>query len=490
MSKQNIITNTEKLTILQELKSKRFDNIPDRIEFIKALLSNNDINSMIDFDLCDTEHVENRTNGCDVRSIMKKKTMDFNKLICELGGKLEYIKSGTTGHTFKGVIYDSDNITELLNYALKVVAYPIRENYGDIYDVKRPENAELMMLRVLSYFVVNGQTPHIVLPIGTVNTSIKPFIMIAKNKIVENKKYDQFVKRYKQNEYHDEVSLLISEWANGGDLLDYLRNNYKTMKLRDWRTVFFQLISVLAVIQNKYPGFRHNDFKINNILVQKIDDRKKNNYFLYNIKLGEKRHNFVVPNIKIQLKIWDFDFACIPGIVDNSKVNSDWTDKINVKPVQNKYYDVHYFFNTMTKKGFFPEFWTSKEIHHSVKQFVRDIIPEQYSHAYNDDDKKKTKQKNDDKPVKPLVTDRGRILHNIEYTTPEKILTEHEFFDKMRVKNTSTDNKSNTSTKDIKDIKDTVDDKKYTHVENIPVAKAMLEKDDIIMSTSSSIDIS
>ena len=382
-------------------------------------MGGNKLNPMVDFDMCDTEHVENRSNGYDIRNIMTKKTMDFNKLICEIGGKLLYVKSGTTGHTFKGIIYDTDGVSELLNYAVKVVAYPIRENYGDVNDVKRPENAELMMLRVLSYFVVNGQTPHIVLPIGTFNTSIKPFIALAKNKIVENKKYDQFIKRYKQSEYHDDVSILISEWANGGDLLDYFRNNYKTMKLKDWRTIFFQIISVLCVIQSKYPGFRHNDMKANNILVQTIDQRKKNNYFLYRLSIDTKIYEYLVPNIGIQIKIWDFDFACIPDIVENSKVSSDWTDKINVKAVQNRYYDIHYFFNTLTKKGFFPEFWEAKEIHRSVKQFVKDIIPEKYSCKADNDEK-------------PLVTDRGRILLDEEYTTPQRILLEHEFFNKMR----------------------------------------------------------
>ena len=29
----------------------------------------------------------------------------FNKIINEIGGRLEYVKSGTTGHTFKGVSY-------------------------------------------------------------------------------------------------------------------------------------------------------------------------------------------------------------------------------------------------------------------------------------------------------------------------------------------------------------------------------------------------
>jgi len=417
----NINQKKNNINTLINFKNNNFNDIPARIEFIKALLGGNKLNPMVNFDICDTEHVENRTNGFDIRDIMTKKYMDFNKLIQDIGGKLLYIKSGTTGHTFKGIIYDNDGISEILNYAVKVVAYPIRENYGDVNDVKRPENAELMMLRVLSYFVVNCQTPHIVLPIGTFNTCIKPFIALAKNKIIDNKKYDQFIKRYRQSEYHEDVSILISEWANGGDLLDYVRNNYKTMVLKDWRTIFFQIISVLAVIQNKYPGFRHNDLKANNLLVQKIDCRKKNNYFLYKLNIDKKKYEYLVPNIGIHIKLWDFDFACIPGIVENSKVSSDWTDKINVKPVQNRYYDLHYFFNTFTKKGFFPEFWDAKEIPQSVKQFVKRIVPEKFSKIDSD---------NNNKPQ--LITDRGRILSNEEYVTPASILINDSFFNKMR----------------------------------------------------------
>ena len=39
---------------------------------------------------------------------------------------------------------------------------------------------------------------------------------------------------------------------------------------------------------------------------------------------------FIIPDIDIQIKIWDFDFACIDGIIENNKVNSDWTKKINI----------------------------------------------------------------------------------------------------------------------------------------------------------------
>jgi hypothetical protein len=37
---------------------------------------------------------------------------------------------------------------------------------------------------------------------------------------------------YKKNGYYDSISVLISEWANGGDLLDYLRKNYTTIKVK------------------------------------------------------------------------------------------------------------------------------------------------------------------------------------------------------------------------------------------------------------------
>jgi serine/threonine protein kinase len=387
--------------------NKNYDKIPFRINFIKELMKGQNIKSMVDFDICDTESFAKKDNRKNIKKILDKEIFDFNKIINQIGGKLLYIKSGTTGHTFKGIMDNENN--SYINYAVKIVAYPKKENYGSLENKNRPENAELMMLKTLAYFVVNNQSPHIVLPISTFNTSIKPFIGLSKNKIVNSKKYDQFIKRYKKKEYYDEVSVLISEWANGGDLLDYIRKNYKKMKLRDWRVILFQLLSVLAVIQKKYPSFRHNDLKANNILVHKIEVRNKNNKFKYTIN-GK---NYIIPNIGLQIKLWDFDFACIPGLVENDKVSAKWTSKINVNPEKNRYYDIHYFFNTLMRKGFFPQFLTEKEIPKKVKDFAYRIIPEKFRKGDN-------------------IAERGRLLVNKEYTTPDKILKTDPFFDKMR----------------------------------------------------------
>jgi serine/threonine protein kinase len=402
--------------IESSLSAHKFDNINFRLDFIKYLLNGKKLDPLVDEDCAETDalishHEHNSDSECnDIRCILNKKALNFNKIINEIGGKLLYIKSGTTGHTFKGITNPDDDNS--ISYAVKVVAYPKREGYGGINDIRRPENAELLMLRVLSYFVIHNMTPHVVLPIGTFNTSITPFLSLANNGIVNSKKYDEFLEKYKKNEYYTDVSVLISEWANGGDLLDYLRNNYMKMSIRQWRVIFFQIISVLAVIQKKYPTFRHNDLKANNILIQKIDMRDKNNKFKY--KINDR--DYIVPNIGFQIKIWDFDFACIPNIVDNAKVNTSWCKKINITSEKNRYYDIHYFFNTLTKKGFLPQFFESSEIPKKVKEFIRRVVPEEYAEG-------------------KLTANRGRILINKEYTTPEDLLKNDEFFDKMRPPN-------------------------------------------------------
>ncbi len=416
-------------------KDRKYDTIPFRLEFIKELLDGKELNPLIDFDNMETEdfvhpygykqgggqgegtddsstssNTDESNKSKDTRYVIKKKIHDFYRVINEIGGKLQYIKSGTSGHTFKGVVAPfSDDPSTRINYAVKVVAYPKKLKYGDLNNIARPENAELMMIRLLSYFVIKKQTPHIVLPIGSFNTNIKPFVNLITDNIVDkdNKKYREFVEKYKNGEYFDHVSILISEWANRGDFLDFVRKNYKEFTLMHWKVFFFQIISVLAVIQSKFPSFRHNDLKANNILVHKVEQRKK--LFAYTVN----RSKYLVPSIGYQIKLWDFDFACIPGIVDNIKVDSKYFNKINIVPTQNKYYDLHYFFNTFIKNGFFPQFLEDSIVPVEAKEFVNRVVPEVF-------------QKSE------YVSDRGRILTTKEYTTPDKVLKNDPFFEEFR----------------------------------------------------------
>jgi hypothetical protein len=396
-------------------------SVKNRIGFIKDLLKNKTLEPLIDFENDDTEQFihgirDDNESGqsYDTSVVLKKKHLNFSSTIEQIGGRLTYIKSGTSGHTFRGEVVNGNDI---IDYAVKVVAYPKKSKYGDITDTRRPENAELVMIKLLSYFITKKLTNHIVLPIGTFNTDIKTFSNLISTNIVskDNEKYNEFVTKYENKEYHDSVSILISEWANRGDLLDYIRKNRKQFTDSHWKAIFFQFLSVLAVIQNKYPAFRHNDLKANNVLIHKITSQKP--YFTYKIN----KSVYKVENIGYMIKLWDFDFACIAGVVENKKLEpSKWTKGINVGNKQNRYYDIHYFFNTLIKRGFCPQIMKSKKVSQDVKDFINRVVPKKYQKCGTE-----------------YVAEKGRILINDEYKTADEILKYDPYFEEYRVNSTN-----------------------------------------------------
>jgi hypothetical protein len=402
-------------------EKNNLSTIENRLISIKKLIEDsnlsttNPLKNLDEYALteCFTVPKDKDSKSQDTRTALNKKTLNFYNIINKMESKLIYIKSGAYGHTFKGIIADKED-NEIQSFAVKVVAYPKRDGYGTMHNITRPENAEICMLKLLSYFVIKGQTPHIILPISIFDTSIKPFLTLQTDDPnntfvpVDNKNYKDFIKNYKHGKYYEKVSVVISEWANRGDLGMFLKKNYKKLQLIHWQSLFFQLLSVLAIIQSKYPTFRHNDFKANNILIQKIDLNRE--YYRY-LVVGMK---YKVPNIGYQIKLWDFDFACIPGIVDNIKVSSKWTKKINITPEQNRYYDIHYFFNTLIRKGFFPQILTDSIVPREVKEFIGRVVPQKY-------------RDNSD-----YVHEKGRILINDEYTTPDELLKKDIFFAEFR----------------------------------------------------------
>ena len=418
--------NRSILTHMSQDENK--DTIRNRIKFVRTLLEDNDLKPMVDFSDLNTETFINKSRDSDsggsynTRVSLKKEIHDITNIIDKIGGTLKYFKSGTTGHTFRGIEMDNNN-NIIYEYAVKVVPYSIKDKYGSALDTRRPENAELMMIKLLSYFVVKEITPHIVLPIGTFDTDIthftdlieKGFITKGDTKSKNNsyKKYCEFVSRYKKGEFYNEVSILISEWADKGDLSSFIKKYYQNFTTLHWKVIFFQIISTLAVIQFKYPTFRHNDLKANNILVTKSNKTVPS--YTYTVSSNE----YDVPNIGYQIKLWDFDFACIPGIVDNMKVliSCPWSRKINVGLAQNRYYDIHFFFNTLVRKqGFFPELMDSDVIAQEVKDFNLSIVPKEYQEGNT-------------------VSEGGRILHNMEYVIPSDILKNNPFFAEFRRNN-------------------------------------------------------
>lgn len=387
----------------------------DDITIIKNILEKNNMSLLFDYDDLATECYHKPLgrrgdNANDTRCMLNKNRIDLMKFLMGINAKLDYIGSGATGHTFRGDIYRDDEV--VYKFALKTSAYPKKETYGNITNMARPENAEIAMLRTLSYFIINQYTPHLVLPIITFYADIKFFILLAKYDHIKHNiaKYNEFIKKYNDGKYDDNVSILISEWANRGDFLDYIRKKYKNFQQIHWRVFFFQILSVLAVIQSKYPNFRHNDMKANNILIHKLDRKTCENITSWSYKICGK--NYVIPNIGYHIKLWDFDFSCIKGVVDNAKVNETWTKEINITSKKNRYYDIHYFFNTLIR--FVPELLNDREhVPSEVVDFIMRIVPQKYRAGQ-------------------YVAKKGRILVDDEYTTPQRILENDEFMGVFR----------------------------------------------------------
>ena len=369
-----------------------------RINFVKNILEGNRLKPMIDFN----------NVYAPVNTKLTKQILSVKDQFSSMGLRLRYLRSGTTGHTFKAVSKTDKNF----ELAVKVCAYP-KDDYGHINNSGRPENVELRILKLLSQFVCTKGSPHFVLPVGSFNASIIDFVDIPQSIIdlddPKNKMYKRFIMRYRKGHYEDYVSVLVSEWANGGDLLDYIRKNYMKLTLKDWIVFIFQILFTLSLVQKKYPSFRHNDMKANNILVQLTNIVNAPPYYCYNMD-GVK---FIIPNINMQIKIWDFDFACIGGEIENNKVNSDWTRKMNITNKENKYYDMHYFFNTLISERFLPKFYDGGAPQEIV-DFVHRIIPEEFR-----------------KPGR-YVNDKGRIQIDREYTTPYKVIMNDPLFAKYR----------------------------------------------------------
>lgn len=404
-------------------------NVVPKMDKMKELLNVCHVTPLVDFDNTTTENYSNpicvdleSTGSNNTHSMLNKRLFNLEKVLKVLNATTTYIKSGTTGHTLKGTVHSKTG-EPLMDFSIKVSAYACNGS-GNIDDINRPENAELMMMRVLSQFVVKENTIHLFVPLLTFDTKLKYLLSLVNKSELNDKnakRYDEFLKECGKGKYCNIVSVLFSEWADKGDLLDFLKKNYKELKLKQWKIIFFQLLSVLAVIQSKYPTFRHNDLKANNVLVCSEVEKK---YRCVQMICGKK---YKFQNIGIILKLWDFDFACIPGKVDNYKVMAleKWTRKINVVPDQNRYYDVHYFFNTLML--FIPEILTHKNVPKEIVEFLDRVVPEKFRIQYKKKDGK----------LEPITTElvhkRGRILTNDEFLTPQKIIEEDPFFSELRV---------------------------------------------------------
>jgi hypothetical protein len=264
--------------------------------------------------------------------------------------------------------YDGLNLEELVEFHRKVKEIS-----------KISVNTEHKVNSVLTKLVINNITPHVCILYGATE------LMEPKNKEL----IQILVKKYKKKDKDvliDMAKVLMTEWADLGDLTDYIKSNHRKWSLETWKVLLFQMIAMLALIQEKYPTFRHNDLSMSNILVASTrktqpEETELAGYYKYNI--GGKQ--YCIPDIGFRVLLADFDYASIiEADITHEKLNNKDTKSFGMVSDCNASFDVHMMLNWLSV-------WTLKLYKYEdlggvlgeVKNFIYNVLDENFRGVQN-----------------------------------------------------------------------------------------------------------
>lgn len=153
--------------------------------------------------------------------------------------------------------------------------------------------------------------------------------------------------------------LLYCEYIENQDIDLWLYNSSTPPTLQIWKVLIFQVVFSLAVLQREYR-FVHNDFHIGNILIDKIASGGSFKYIFDNV-------DYLVPNIGIISKLWDFEFTKT-FTLDNKQGQIKNPVTVNGGKVYNPYSDIHFFMKEML---------TLEDLPTEVVDFVYSLYPKE-----------------------------------------------------------------------------------------------------------------
>ena len=318
----------------------------------------------------------------DIRHEIKKKRVIFDenkeKFGLEEFSQLTKVKntSEIKGYPFRG---KKIKYTDM-QFGIKIV--PIETKYDKH---EHPCNLENLVLKELTDKLVNTNiSPHITYYLGTQKISNKSKALKMLN--------------LKRLEVEDKIrthsNMLISEFVEGGSLDNWVFDVYENDKEitdNQWKSIVFQLIYTIFIIQ-RYYKMMHNDFHYGNILID--NSIKASGYLVYDI--DDKR--FYIKNTGIIPKLWDFEFCMVYSnkikdcyankfiigsyeydkklhktIIDSSDSDSALkSDDLNVPFNYNEVYDIHYFLTSLL------DLYISQELFDwIIGLYPRELIPDE-----------------------------------------------------------------------------------------------------------------
>ena len=143
----------------------------------------------------------------------------------------------------------------------------------------------------------------------------------------------------------DSAVVMIVEHCRGGSLRQIAKS--RALSLEEWKSLIWQLLYTLTVLNDEFPGFKHNDLHLGNVLIQQITP---GGYWQYTYK----DQSFYVPNFGMSLRLFDFDWSSAADF-PNAKVHKSLHRRDVPSASGPNVFDVHYILNIIYSYKGVPE---------------------------------------------------------------------------------------------------------------------------------------
>ena len=274
-------------------------------------------NNIVKYDFASTQNIK-----IDDIKIILSNTVLYNKY-----------KLNVLNNTFKFISFiNTELIFKYYNNNVKLLYYCRFYNIKtDITNISSKINNDLIFTYLLSKLFLMHRVNHLQLSIMNIDMLFSDIEQLNIDE-VSNKKIHDLIST---NKIYNICSVQIKEcYKNLYKLDEYVINNNI-----DFKILLFQIIYILAFIQNKYKDFRHNNLILNNINISIIEETN----ITYK---GFNNDNFNINNTNFLLKLSKFDNSIIPNKYGHSNINNKYikfSDKVN------PYYDIYIFLSSLVK---------------------------------------------------------------------------------------------------------------------------------------------
>lgn len=135
----------------------------------------------------------------------------------------------------------------------------------------------------------------------------------------------------------DTAVVMVVEYCRGGSLRSIAKS--RALSVAEWKSVIWQILYTLSVLDCEVPGFKHNDLHLGNVLIQNVSS---GGHWIYSFK----DTSYFVPNHGMSVRLFDFDWASARDI-PNAKMNKSLHRRDVPSASGPAVFDVHYLLNVI-----------------------------------------------------------------------------------------------------------------------------------------------